>query len=107
MALFLKETGYTVYVANSPSKALELANNLSIRLDLVITDFVMPEMNGQVLMKRIRELRPQLQCVYASGHSVEETLLTEEAHFIKKPYDLIMLSGYLQRFFRESEEPLS
>ncbi|MEI6209834.1 MAG: response regulator [Desulfuromonadales bacterium] len=97
IALFLEKTGYTVYKAATPAVALELAGDLSIRIDLVLTDYVMPGMNGKVMMERIHELRPQVRCIYASGFSTEHVQLSEEAHFIQKPYDLIKLSGLLNR----------
>jgi len=57
----------------------------------------MPEMNGKVMMERIRELRPKLPCIDASGFSTDHALLSEEANFIQKPYDLINLSALLKR----------
>ena len=101
---FLRKIGYTVHEAATPRAALEFARDFSKQIDLVLTDFVMPEMNGRVMMEQILELRPQLQCIYASGFSTEHVLLSEEAHFIQKPYDFIKLSGYLKRVLGEREE---
>jgi len=103
-SLFLRKMGYTVHEAATPRAALELARDLSIQIDLVLTDFLMPEMNGRVMMDQILELRPQLQCIYASGFTTEHVLLSEDAHFIQKPYDFIKLSGYLKRVLGGSEE---
>lgn len=96
-SLFLKKIGYTVHEAATPRAALELARDLSIRIDLVLTDYVMPEMNGKLMMERILEQRPGLQCIYASGYSTDNVQLSEEAHFIQKPYDFIKLSGVLKQ----------
>ncbi|MBV5329744.1 MAG: response regulator [Chlorobium sp.] len=104
ISLFLKKTGCTVYEAATPTVALELAADPSIQLDLVLTDYVMPGMNGKVMMERIHELRPQLLCIYASGFSTEQVQLGEEAHFIQKPYDLIKLSGLLKQVVSGREE---
>jgi two-component system, cell cycle sensor histidine kinase and response regulator CckA len=104
ISLFLKKTGCTVYEAATPTVALELAADPSIQLDLVLTDYVMPGMNGKVMMERIHELRPQLLCIYASGFSTEQVQLGEDAHFIQKPYDLIKLSGLLKRVVSGREE---
>jgi signal transduction histidine kinase len=104
VALFLKKTGYTVYEAATPTVALELAADPSIDIDLVLTDYVMPGMNGKVMMERIHELRPQLPCIYASGFSTEHVQLSEEAHFLQKPYNLIKLSGLLERVVSGREE---
>jgi CheY-like chemotaxis protein len=102
-AQFLTKIGYTIHEAATPSAALELARDLSIKIDLVLTDFIMPGMNGRVMMEQIQELRPQLQCIYASGFSPEHVQLSEEAHFIQKPYDFIKLSGYLKQVLNGKE----
>ena len=104
VSLFLKKIGYTVHEAATPTAALELARDLSIQIDLVLTDYVMPEMNGRVMMERILKLRPQLRCIYASGFSTDHVQLSKEEHFIQKPYDLIKLSGYIKRVINGSEE---
>jgi len=100
-AQFLKIIGYSVYEATSPRKALELADNLSIKLDLVLTDFIMPEMNGKVLVERIREIRPGIKFIFASGYSTDHALLAEATvsgdNFIQKPYNLKKLSDHLKR----------
>ncbi|MEI6702681.1 MAG: PAS domain S-box protein, partial [Deltaproteobacteria bacterium] len=96
-SLFLRKIGYTVHEAATPTVALELACDPSIQIDLVLTDYVMPGMNGKVMMEQIHELRPQLLCIYASAFSTEHVQLSEEAHFIQKPYDLIKLSSLLKR----------
>jgi signal transduction histidine kinase len=100
---FLRKIGYTVHEAATPNAALELARDLSIQIDLVLTDYVMPEMNGKVMMEQILEVRPQLLCIYASGFSTEHVLLSEEAHFIQKPYNFITLSGYLKRLLSNEQ----
>jgi len=103
-AQFLRKIGYTVHEAATPRAALELAGDFSIQIDLVLTDFLMPEMNGRVMMGQLLELRPQLQFIYASGFSTEQILLNEDANFIQKPYDFIKLSEYLKRVLDGSEE---
>ena len=104
VSLFLEEIGYTVYEAATPAVALELARDLSRPIDLVLTDYVMPGMNGRVMMERILELRPQLRCIYASGFSSEHVQLSKEAYFIQKPYNLTTLGGLLHRVITGCEE---
>ena len=101
---FLKKIGYTVHEAATPSVALEIARDLSLPIDLVLTDFLMPEMNGRVMMEQILELRPQMQCIYASGFSTDHVLLSEDAHFIQKPYDFTKLSVFLKRVLSNVRE---
>jgi nitrogen-specific signal transduction histidine kinase/ActR/RegA family two-component response regulator len=100
-ALFLRKIGYTVFEADRPSNALELVGNLSIPLDFVLTDFIMPEMNGKALMERILKIRPDIKYMYASGYSTDHELLVEAPisgiNFIQKPYDLKGLGELLMR----------
>ncbi len=100
-AQFLKIIGYRVYEAATPRKALELANDLSIQLDVVLTDFIMPEMNGKALVERIRETRPDIKYIFASGYSTDLAVLAEATvsggNFIQKPYNLKKLSEHLKR----------
>jgi CheY-like chemotaxis protein len=106
-ALFLRKIGYTVYEAESPGKALELVRDFSIPLDLVLTDFIMPEMNGKVLMERIREIRKDIKYMYASGHATDPDLLSEASQsgvdLIQKPYDLKNLSECLIKVITREE----
>jgi|GEM_PF-1742146 len=98
---FLNKIGYTVYEAATPCAALELVRDLSIKIDLVLTDYVMPEMNGWIMMEKVREIRPDIKCIYASGYSADNVLLCEASdsgsNFIQKPYDFIKLSKLLNR----------
>jgi len=99
-ALILKKLGYSVVEADGPRKALELVGDPSIKVDLVLTDVVMPDMNGMVLMKLIREIRPYVPCIYASGYPPNHALLGDmlscESQFIQKPFDIIKLSNLLR-----------
>jgi CheY-like chemotaxis protein len=95
-ALILKKFGYTVYEAESPRKALELIRDSTLELDLIFTDIVMPEMNGVVLMEQIREIRPNIPYIFASGyeenHIFLRKMLEVENNFIQKPVDFNKLS---------------
>jgi CheY-like chemotaxis protein len=100
-AQFLRIIGYTVYEAENPRKALELNDNLSLKFDVVLTDFIMPEMNGKLLVERIRETRPDIKYIFASGYTTDHAELSEttvsDGNFIQKPYDLKKLSEHLRR----------
>ena len=106
-AQFLHKIGYTVHEAATPHAAIELVRDLSIRIDLIITDFVMPEMNGLVMMERIRGIRPTIKYIVASGYSTGHALLHDMSHsgitFIQKPYDFAKLREHV-KFAIHSEE---
>jgi two-component system cell cycle sensor histidine kinase/response regulator CckA len=66
------------------------------RLDLVITDVVMPRMNGQVLTQRLQQLRPSIRVLFTSGYTanviVQHGVLKEGVEFLAKPYSLERLA---------------
>lgn len=88
----LNTHGYTVLAANSPAEAIELAKACNRQIDLLITDVIMPEMNGKNLSLIIQSLNPQLKCLFMSGYTADviahHGVLDEEINFIQKPFSL-------------------
>ncbi len=86
----LKRLGYIVLAAATPGKALELASIHADELGLVITDVVMPEMDGRALFKRLADLRPGLKCLFMSGYSADiiahRQVFPEDVSFLEKPF---------------------
>jgi len=81
--MFLESFGYTVLTAPSGGKGLELASNHSI--DVVIVDYLMPEMNGHEVAIEMRRLRPQAPIIMLSGEvDVPEQALKWVDAFISK-----------------------
>ncbi len=80
---FLESFGYTVLTAPSGSKGLELANACSV--DLVIVDYLMPDMNGEEVAVGMRRLRPQAPIIMLSAEAdVPEQALRLVDAFIDK-----------------------
>jgi len=80
---FLESFGYTVLTAPSGSKGLELANACSV--DLVIVDYLMPDMNGEEVAVGMRQLRPQAPIIMLSAEAdVPEQALRLVDAFIDK-----------------------
>jgi DNA-binding response OmpR family regulator len=90
--MFLETRGYSVLMANSPHEALHLAKEHVGEINLLITDVVMPEMNGKELSLRLKTLRPTLKCLFMSGYTAEAIaqhgVLDDCIHFIQKPFSL-------------------
>jgi len=86
----LKRQGYQVIVASNGREALELLQKETGRIDLLLTDVVMPELNGQDLAERVRAARPGIPVIFMSGYNEEAVLrhgvLAAGTAFIEKPF---------------------
>jgi PAS domain S-box-containing protein len=93
----LERQGYKVLGALTPTLALELARNHEGPVHLLVTDVVMPEMNGRDLMEQITRLRPGLRRLYMSGYTADiiarHGVLDAGFHFIEKPFSARGLSA--------------
>ncbi|KXJ56804.1 MAG: hybrid sensor histidine kinase/response regulator [Thalassospira sp. Nap_22] len=88
----LRSKGYDVLEANNGDNALEVLNNTDKVIDLVISDVVMPGIDGPTLIRMLREKKPELKVIFISGYA-EDTYrdeLDEEngVHFLPKPFSL-------------------
>jgi len=88
----LATMGYDVRVAQSAPAAVEMcaADPATTPVDLLLTDIVMPEMNGREVARRVRELRPKVKVLYMSGYTGDVLLqhgeLEDDASMIAKPF---------------------
>lgn len=86
----LQLQGYRVLPAGSPAEALQLAADGAVAIDLLVTDVVMPEMNGRDLANQLLAARPGLKRLFMSGYTAnviaERGVLAEGARFIQKPF---------------------
>ena len=81
---------YTVLTADTPDKALRLADEYTGEIHLLVTDVIMPEMNGRELSERLKSLYPDLKCIFMSGYTsnaiAHHGVLDKGVHFIQKPF---------------------
>jgi two-component system, cell cycle sensor histidine kinase and response regulator CckA len=93
-AEFLTSIGYSISCASSGPEALQLVNRAG-RIDLVISDVVMPKMNGREFANRLLELRPDTKLLFVSGYADDVVLQAgisrSGAPFLQKPYSLQQL----------------
>jgi PAS domain S-box-containing protein len=84
----LKGNGYTTLCAKDGQEALELAADVSLELDVLLTDMVMPGKSGRVVYQELQRTRPKLGAVFMSGYAQDPTVLEEGAIFLRKPFSL-------------------
>ena len=86
----LERLGYRVLPAATPGEALALAGTDGTAIDLLLTDVVMPEMNGKELADRVRAIRPDIRTLFMSGYTpdvvVHRGVLDEGIALVQKPF---------------------
>jgi PAS domain S-box-containing protein len=92
----LKDLGYTVYEAINGKKALEILNQNGMKIDLIITDLIMPEMNGKDLAIEVERILPEIKVLFTSGYTEDSIVssgsLERGIDFLQKPYSIQTLA---------------
>ncbi len=92
----LENLGFRVLPAGRPSSAIEFSKSHKGEIDLLITDVIMPEMNGMELLQELQETRPKIKCLYMSGYTADviahHGVLEQGVHFLAKPFNLTTLA---------------
>ncbi|MGA2976205.1 MAG: PAS domain S-box protein [Spirochaetia bacterium] len=92
----LEQLGYTVLVASSPEEAIRRSEEQAGLIQLLITDVVMPQMNGRQLAERLGAIHPEMKCLYMSGYTADviahRGVLDAGVRFIGKPFSLAVLA---------------
>lgn len=100
---YLESIGYTVLDASSGTQALERAKKFAGRIDLLLTDIVMPEMGGPELADQILSLRPDVKVIFTSGYTgdlIAGRAPLDPARFIQKPYRPKALARKIRELLR-------
>ncbi|SPD75254.1 Multi-sensor hybrid histidine kinase [uncultured Desulfobacterium sp.] len=86
----LLRQGYTVLVAQTPAEALVIAARLDVPIELLLTDMIMPGMNGVDLQKKVKELRPGIKTLFMSGYTIDKNVyqhtLEAGVKILEKPF---------------------
>ena len=97
VTLMLEELGYQVKFASCAEEAIEFCRDRQESIDLILTDVIMPLMNGKEMADNISRIRPGIPILYMSGHTFEtiskKGIMEEDMYFIQKPFDLRGLSS--------------
>ncbi len=100
----LEDQGYNVLPCRSPSEALSLARHHRGDIHLLITDVIMPEMNGQELAGRVRSLRPDIRSLYISGYTNDQfthlSAVQSGINFLQKPFTMKTLAAKVRELLQ-------
>jgi two-component system, cell cycle sensor histidine kinase and response regulator CckA len=104
---FLTRNGYSVLEASNGEEALRVSRAHAGRIDLMITDVVMPKMGGPMLAEWLADERPNMKVLFVSGYA-ENTVLRHgkidvTTHFLQKPFSGKMLARKVREVVEESE----
>lgn len=104
----LERLGYRVLAADTPGEAIRLAEENAGELHLVITDVVMPEMNGRDLVVKLQSLCPNLKIMFMSGYTADvianRGVLDESVNFIQKPFSIHDMAVKVQKVLKEKKK---
>ncbi len=94
--MMLEEQGYTVLPTSSPGEAIHTARNFGGNISLLMTDVIMPEMNGLALAKNLQSVYPDIKHLFMSGFTADviahHGILDDGVHFIQKPFTLFEIT---------------
>jgi CheY-like chemotaxis protein len=93
----LRLQGYEVLTASSGEEAIQACASRAEPIHLMLTDILMPRMNGHELARRVAPLRPEMKILFMSGHQdstlLRHRMLHTHAHFIQKPFTIDALAS--------------
>ena len=93
----LRMRGYNVLEAAGGEEALEIVKSEAHTIHLIITDVVMPSMDGPTMVRHVKQLKPDLRVIFMSGYAEEafrrNDQSSEDIHFLPKPFGLKQLAA--------------
>jgi CheY-like chemotaxis protein len=99
-AAVLRSAGYTVLEAERPTKAIQLVDTYRGPIHLLLTDVIMPDVNGVELSQRLKAIRPDLKIVFLSGYGGEalerHLSVAPDAILVEKPFSKPALLGKIR-----------
>jgi len=97
----LESVGYTVLATDTPSEAIELIKKPTLKIRLLLTDVIMPQMSGLELSTQLMSETPELKCLYMSGYTADviahHGILDKGIHFIQKPFSRKDLAAIVRK----------
>ncbi|MBN2725398.1 MAG: response regulator [Deltaproteobacteria bacterium] len=104
----LENYGYRVLEAESGIEAIEISRNYSGKIDLLLTDVVMPDINGKELSEKLYLTRPDMEILFTSGYTqnviAQHGILEKGINFIPKPYSVETLTVKVRKILDKKQE---
>lgn len=101
----LQSCGYKVVEASNGLDALEKCEKENLEIDLLLTDVVMPQMNGHELWEKLNAKQPQLKVLFTSGYTddmiVRSGIKNDETNFLQKPFSIDALTRKVREILDE------
>jgi CheY-like chemotaxis protein len=99
---YLEQNGYTVLAARNPMEAIGIAHDYDGEIDLLLSDVIMPGMDGSQLMEKLGNIMPTIRTMFMSGYSAnvieQRGILDKDIEFIEKPFTMRSLVHRIRRF---------
>jgi CheY-like chemotaxis protein len=97
----LETLGYKVLAASSPTLALDMLEKDDLEIGLLLTDVIMPEMNGRELAEKVKQKIPDVRVLYMSGYTADvianRGIIDADVNFIAKPFSLQKLGVAIRK----------
>ncbi|MBI5552257.1 MAG: PocR ligand-binding domain-containing protein [Desulfobacterales bacterium] len=104
----LERLGYKVLSASSPLEAIRTAESYAGKIDMLISDVVMPEMSGRDMAAKLLQAYPGLKCLFMSGYTANviahHGILDEGIRFINKPFSMKALAAKVREILNEPQK---
>jgi CheY-like chemotaxis protein len=105
----LETLGYKVLATGMPAEAVSICQKHDIAIDLLMTDVIMPGMNGSELKNKIDAIRPGLKTLFMSGYTsnviVHHGVLDKETFFMQKPFTFKLLQQKVRHALESEKQP--
>ncbi|GJM40375.1 MAG: hypothetical protein DHS20C20_06570 [Ardenticatenaceae bacterium] len=104
----LTANGYTVLETDNPNNALQIATEGENNIHLLLTDVILPEMNGVVLYQKIAAIDPKIKVLFMSGYTdnviLHHAMLDTEVNFLQKPFTIQGLTQKVRQVLNQDTE---
>ncbi|HXE98375.1 MAG TPA: response regulator [Dongiaceae bacterium] len=96
----MEECGYSVICSTSPPEACALFEQHAGKISLLLSDVIMPELNGKELFDQVRAINPDIKVLFMSGYTddviTKRGVLPDGTNFINKPFTILQLAAKLR-----------